>query len=144
MPVAAQPGPHHATRRTVLAGAAVGAATVALLPEDAYAAALPERARWEKMVGRTFVATRAGRRIKLRVEAVENAAYRPPGLSPRARRRWRSQAYVVRFSTGGRPEQGTWTLRHPRTGRLRVFVVAAPHRPGRRTGVSASFNGWRG
>lgn len=131
-------------RRTVLAASAVGVASVALLPEDAFAAPVPKRARWEKLVGRTFVATLDGRRIKLRLDVVENPSYRPRGLTKRARQRWRDSSYVLRFSTHGRPAQGTWTLRHPRTGRIRVFVVPGQVQRGRRTSVTATFNGWRG
>jgi hypothetical protein len=69
------------------------------------------------MVGRTFVPTRDGRRIKLRVESVENASHHPRGLGKRARKRWRNQAYVVRFKHGRPSRAGHMDAATPAYGK---------------------------
>ncbi|WP_210649059.1 hypothetical protein [Nocardioides sp. SYSU D00065] len=131
-----------ATRRTVVAAGVATVATVAA-PDVAEAARAPRRSRFDKLVGETFVATRDGRRVALRLDAVQDAPYRPPGLRGERLARWRRQSYVLVFTTRGVVEQGTWSLRARRSRRFRLFVVPGADR-GRRTVVTATFNGWRG
>lgn len=134
-------------RRTVVAAGAVGAAIGALGPAIPGAAAAgrvpPSRARLEKLVGRTFTARAGGRRVRLRLDEVRDAPHRPPGLRRARLARWRSRAYVLVFSTRAVPEQDTWMLDHPRTGRFRLFLVPGQVRRGHRTVMTATFNGWR-
>ncbi|MDR7252489.1 hypothetical protein J2X46_001465 [Nocardioides sp. BE266] len=130
-----------ATRRTVIAAGAATVATVAA--PDVAEAAVPTRTRFEKLVGETFEATRGGRRLKLRLDAVDDAAYRPRHLRGRKLARWRRESYVLVFSTRATLEQGTWSLRARRSGRFRLFVVPGAD-IGKRTVVTATFNGWRG
>jgi hypothetical protein len=131
-----------ATRRTVVAAGVATVATIAA-PDVAEAARAPRRARFEKLVGETFEATLDGRRVRLRLDAVQDAAFRPPRLRGKRLAKWRRKSYVLVFSTRGSLEQGTWRLRSRRTRRFRLFLVPGPG-PGKRTIVTASFNGWRG
>lgn len=135
-------GSTSATRRTVVAAGVAGVATVAA-PDIAEAATLPRRSRFEKLVGETFVATKDGRRVRLRLDAVDDASYRPRGLRGPALARWRRKSFVLVFSSRADIEQGTWRLKASRTGGFRLFVVPGPVR-GRRSVVTATFNGWRG
>jgi hypothetical protein len=133
-----------ATRRTVIAAGAATVATVAA-PDVAEAATAPERARFEKLVGETFRATMDGRTIKLRLDAVEDADYRPRGLKGKKLATWRRQSFVLVLSTRATVGQGTWSLRTRRSGRFPLFVVPGPAAgKGKRTVVTATFNGWRG
>ncbi|GAA5109595.1 hypothetical protein GCM10023339_09870 [Alloalcanivorax gelatiniphagus] len=131
-----------ATRRTVVAAGVATVATIAA-PDVAEAATTLERSRFEKLVGETFVATRDGRRVNLRLDAVEDASYRPPRLRGRRLAKWRRTSYVLVFSTRATVEQGTWSLKTRRARRFPLFVVPGPD-TGRRTHLSATFNGWRG
>lgn len=124
---------------------AAGAATLATVaaPDVAEALAAPRRARFERLVGETFEATKDGRRVKLRLDAVEDAAHRPRGLRGKRLAKWRRKSYVLVFSTRGAVDQGTWSLKTRRARRFRLFVV--PGGAGaKRTVVTATFNGWRG
>ena len=131
-----------ATRRTVVAAGVATVATVAS-PDVAEAATAPERARFEKLVGESFVATRDGRRVTLRLDAVQDASCRPPRLRGTSLARWRRQSFVLVLSTRDSLDQGTWILRSRRTRRFPLFVVPEADR-GKRTVVTATFNGWRG
>jgi hypothetical protein len=130
-----------ATRRTVIAAGAATVVTVAA--PDVAEAAVPTRSRFDKLVGETFEATREGRRLRLRLDAVEDASYRPPRLRGARLATWRRESYVLVFSTRATLEQGTWSLRARRSGRFRMFLVPGADR-GKRTVVTATFNGWRG
>jgi hypothetical protein len=130
-----------ATRRTVIAAGAATVATVAA--PDVAEAAVPTRSRFDKLVGETFEATRGGRRLKLRLDAVEDASYRPPRLRGTKLAKWRRKSYVLVFTTRATVEQGTWSLRTRRSGRFRLFIVPGAD-AGKRTVVTATFNGWRG
>ncbi|KQV67860.1 hypothetical protein ASC64_11715 [Nocardioides sp. Root122] len=130
-----------ATRRTVIAAGAATVVTVAA--PDVAEAAVPTRSRFDRLVGETFEATREGRRLRLRLDAVEDASYRPPRLRGARLATWRRESYVLVFSTRATLEQGTWSLRARRSGRFRMFLVPGADR-GKRTAVTATFNGWRG
>ena len=131
-----------ATRRTVVAAGVATVATV-VAPDVAEAATAPERSRFEKLVGESFEATRDGRRIRLRLDEVRDASYRPPRLRGTSLARWRRQSYVLVFSTRASIDQGTWSLRSRRTRRFRLFVVPGSEQH-KRSVVTATFNGWRG
>lgn len=130
-----------ATRRMVIAAGAATVVTVAA--PDVAEAAVPTRSRFDRLVGETFEATREGRRLRLRLDAVEDASYRPHRLRGARLATWRRESYVLVFSTRATLEQGTWSLRSRRSGRFRMFLVPGADR-GRRTVVTATFNGWRG
>jgi hypothetical protein len=130
-----------ATRRTVIAASAATVVTVAA--PDVAEAAVPTRSRFDKLVGETFEATREGQRLTLRLDAVEDASYRPPRLRGTKLARWRRKSYVLVFSTRATLDQGTWSLRARRSGRFRLFLVPGAD-TGKRTVVTATFNGWRG
>ena len=70
-------------------------------------------------------------------------SYRPPRLRGARLATWRRESYVLVFSTRATLEQGTWSLRARRSGRFRMFLVPGADR-GKRTAVTATFNGWRG
>ncbi|SEB55022.1 hypothetical protein SAMN04489844_0490 [Nocardioides exalbidus] len=126
---------------------AAGAATVVTVaaPDIAEAATAPKRARFEKLVGETFEATLGGRTLKLRLDAVEDGDYRPRGLKGKKLAKWRRKSYVLVFSTRATAEQGTWSLKTRRSHRFRLFLVPGmPAAKGKRTQVTATFNGWRG
>lgn len=131
-----------ATRRTVIAAGAAAVATIAA-PDVAEAVTAPRRARFEKLVGETFEATKDGRTVRLRLDAVEDASYRPPRLRGKRLAKWRRKSYVLVFSTRGTVDQGTWSLKTRRARRFRLFVVPGPD-GAKRTVVTATFNGWRG
>ena len=135
-------GSTSATRRTVVAAGVAGVAVVAA-PDVAEAATLPRRSRFDDLVGETFVATRDGRQVRLRLDAVDDSSYRPSRLRGPDLARWRRKSFVLVFSTHADIDQGTWSLKGRRTGRFRLFVVPGQQR-GRRGVVTASFNGWRG
>ena len=130
-----------ATRRPVIAAGAAPVVTVAA--PDVAEAAVPTRSRFDTLVGETFEATREGRRLRLRLDAVEDASYRPPRLRGARLATWRRESYVLVFSTRATLEQGTWSLRSRRSGRFRMFLVPGAA-TGKRTVVTATFNGWRG
>ena len=133
--------PTAATRRTVVAAGVATVATIAA-PDVAEAATAPKRARFERLVGETFEAARDGRRVKLRLDAVQDAPHRPARLRGKRLAKWRRKSYVLVFSTRGTVDQGTWSLKTRRARRFRLFVV--PGRDtGKRTVVTATFNGWR-
>lgn len=114
-----------------------------MAPDIAEAATLPRRSRFEKLVGETFVATHQGRKVRLRLDAVSDASYRPSGLRGADLARWRRKAFVLVFSTRSDIEQGTWSLRTQRSSRFRLFVVPG-RTEGRHATVTATFNGWKG
>ena len=134
--------PTAATRRTVVAAGVATVASIAV-PDVAEAVTAPRRSRFEKLVGETFEATRDGRRVKLRLDAVQDAAYRPSRLRGKRLAKWQRTSYVLVFSTRATVDQGTWSLKTRRARRFQLFVVPGPG-TGKRSVVTATFNGWRG
>ncbi len=134
-------------RRTVVVGTAA-AASLAVLGEPAAAAAapgrLPKRGRWEKLVGEKFTATLEGRTVTLRLDSVEDGAFRPARLSAKKLAKWRRKTYVLRFSTRHEVAQGNWVLRNRRTGRLALLVVPGGPAQGKRAVATSTINSWKG
>jgi hypothetical protein len=139
-------GAHQARRRTVLvtsAATGVAASLTSVLAEPAEARALPARARFQTLVGRTFTATHAGRTTRWRLEAVRDSRFRPSHLSQRRLTEWRHADFVLEWSTRGDVEQATYTMHHASTGSFRMFAVPGSTQQAR-TSVTAVFNRWRG
>ena len=133
-------------RRTVVVAGAAGAATLALGGESAYAAPVrkaPGRKRWEQLVGTKFTATLDGRTVTLRLDAVEDAMYRPREASKKLLAKWRRKTYVLVFSSSSATSEGLWTLRHRSTGRFQLYVQPSAAARGRAT-TRAVINGWKG
>lgn len=145
-------------RRTVVVAGAAGAAALAVTPraQARVVRRAPGRGRWDELVGTTFTATLAGRRVVVRLDEVLDVGAVPAGLAKRRLAQWRRKTFRLVFTARQELEQGTWTLRHPRTGRIQVFLVpGGPVPPGTkkaggaragkgRTSASAVFNGWKG
>jgi hypothetical protein len=117
------------SRRTLMRGGVVLAATVPLsgwlLTTDVAFASVLARSSFTPYLGQRF--SLAGASMVL--AAIEDLPNARPGDPKRF-------SLVFRTVGGTQPEQGTWTLTHPKMGKVTLFLVPV----GRRADLQAVFN----